>query len=157
MVISYNRLGLLKEATRRYVLGDPLHGPHHWLAVEDAAVELAAELGGDVEVASIFGILHDCRRESSDRDPEHGPRAAELAVELRGRLFDLPNVRMQKLVDALYWHDTGLVVKDVDIMCCWAADRLQLTRVGITPERSYFCDRTWPVVQRMLEMRQMAA
>ena len=156
MAISYDRIGLLQEATRRYTLGDPLHGPAHWLAVEDAAVEMAAELGGDVEVASIFGILHDSMRQSSHDDPEHGARAAELAVELRGRLFDLPNPRFKKLVDALFWHDAGLVSQDLDVSICWAADRLQLPRVGIVPEGSYFCDRTWPLVQRITGERCVA-
>jgi hypothetical protein len=38
-------------------------------------------------------------------------------------------------------------------------DRLQLTRVGITPQEWGFCDRTWPLVQRMLagDLDQVAA
>lgn len=155
--MRYDRLVLLKEATARYTLGDQTHGVDHWLSVEDAAVELAAALGADVEIGSIFGLLHDCCRESSGHDPEHGARAAALAQELNRKLFHLPNARLEKLVDALYWHDAGLVVRDVDVMCCWAADRMQLRRVAIEPERSFFCDRTWPLVQAMLEREQVVA
>ena len=159
MLGTYDRLSLLTEAKAQYTLNDPLHGVEHWLAVEAAGVEIASELDADTEIASIFGLLHDARRQSSDTDPEHGARAAELAVELNGKHYKLPNNRLNKLVDALYWHDAGLVVSDLDIMCCWAADRLQLTRVGITPQEWGFCDRTWLIIQRMMagDIEQVAA
>lgn len=150
MSMRYDRLGLLREATARYTLGDPLHGPDHWLAVEDAAVELAAELGGDAEVGSAFAILHDCCRESSWHDPEHGARAAALAMELNHRFFALPNTRLNKLLYALEFHDAGLVSLDLNVSVCWAADRIELRRVGIEPSREFFCPTTWPLVERML-------
>lgn len=101
MLGTYDRLSLLTEAKAQYTLNDPLHGVEHWLAVEAAGVEIASELEADTEIASIFGLLHDARRQSSDTDPEHGARAAELAVELNGKHYKLPNNRLNKLVDAL--------------------------------------------------------
>ncbi|GAA4454306.1 hypothetical protein [Novipirellula rosea] len=38
---------------------------------------------------SLFAVLHDSRNINEGTDPEHGPRADEFAVELRGNLFEL--------------------------------------------------------------------
>lgn len=157
MLGTYDRLGLLEIAQGSYTLGDPIHGVEHWLAVEEAAVEMAYELGADVEIASMFGLLHDCLRQNSWHDPEHGLRAARLAAEINADVLGLPRVRLQKLTYAVQHHDAGMVSDDIDVSTCWAADRRQLRRVGVEPSRQFFCDRTWPIVQRMLAREVQAA
>ena len=90
MLGTYDRLSLLTGAKAQYTLNDPLHGVEHWLAVEAAGVEIASELDADTEIASIFGLIHDCRRQSSDADPEHGARAAELTHQNAQAIPALP-------------------------------------------------------------------
>src|SRR4029077_8472868 len=66
------------------------HGVAHWARVLENGLRLAGETGANIEVVSLFAILHDSRRVSEATDPDHGPRAAKFAGTLRGPLFDLP-------------------------------------------------------------------
>src|SRR3954453_2622484 len=59
------------------------HGVAHWARVLENGVRLAEETGADVVIVRLFAILHDCRRVNEATDPDHGPRAAEYARELR--------------------------------------------------------------------------
>src|SRR5262249_19439741 len=65
------------------------HGVAHWARVLENGLRLAGETGANVEVVQLFAILHDARRVNEGSDPDHGPRAAAYALELRGLLFDL--------------------------------------------------------------------
>jgi uncharacterized protein len=115
---------------------------------------LAEELEVDRSFVAVFALLHDCRRENEWEDPRHGARAADVAREINGRFFDFEPGRLTRLAEALHWHDAGKVHSDIDISCCWAADRIELRRVGIEPAKWGFCERTWPVAQRMLSKRK---
>src|SRR5262245_8323225 len=78
----------------------PWHGDHglaHWARVLQNGLRLAEESGADVDVVTLFAVLHDSRRVNEWSDPEHGPRAAEFAETLRGRLFDLPDREFRRL------------------------------------------------------------
>ena len=88
---------------------------------------------------SLFAVLHDSRRVSEATDPDHGPRAAEFARSLRGRLFDLPDHEFRLLHRACAGHTHERTHPDVTIQTCWDADRLDLGRVGITPHPSRLC------------------
>jgi uncharacterized protein len=118
-----------------FALGeDSFHGPEHWRNVYANAMELARDTDGtEVEVVRLFAILHDARRVNEDSDPDHGPRAADLAAELCGTLFDLDDARLAVLCEACVDHDRGKVSDDATIGVCWDADRLDLPRVGIIP------------------------
>lgn len=143
--------GLLREAEARFVLGaSSIHGPAHWKAVLANGILLTDALAADRALAVVFSLLHDCRRENEWRDPRHGARAVEVAEGLNGKLFDFSPERFDRLSEALRWHDAGHVHSDIDISCCWAADRIELRRVGIEPAKWGFCDRTWPIVQKIL-------
>jgi hypothetical protein len=74
----------------------------------------------------------------------------DVAREINGRFFDFEPDRLTRLTEALHWHDAGRVHWDIDISCCWAADRIELRRVGIEPAKWGFCDQTWPIAQRIL-------
>lgn len=113
------------------------HGVAHWARVLENGLRLAGETGAIVEVVRLFAVLHDSRRINEHFDPDHGPRAAEFAGTLRGRLFDLPEPEFRLLHRACAGHTHERTHPDVTIQTCWDADRLDLGRVGITPDPGY--------------------
>jgi uncharacterized protein len=116
---------------------DGHHGVAHWARVLENGLRLAGETGADVEVVGLFAVLHDSRRVSEGTDPDHGPRASELARTLRGRLFELPDHEFRLLHRACAGHTHERTHPDATIQTCWDADRLDLGRVGITPDPRY--------------------
>ena len=127
--------GLWAVAESEFRLGaNSVHGPDHWRRVEQNATLLAAETGADLLVVCLFAVLHDARRQGESTDAGHGPRAAAWAGELRGEYFELDDDRFELLVYACAWHDAGQVSSDPTVGTCWDADRLDLPRVGITPD-----------------------
>ena len=115
------------------------HGVAHWARVLENGLRLAGETGANLEVVRLFAILHDSRRINEGSDPDHGPRAAEFARTLRGRLFDLPEPEFRRLHRACAGHTHERTHPDVTTRTCWDADRLDLGRVGTTPHPSYLC------------------
>ncbi len=131
---------VLKTILADYVL--PLNGDHgvaHWARVLENGLRLAEETGANIEVVQLFAVLHDSRRQNEVTDPEHGPRAAEFAVELRGRAFALDDHEFRLLHQACHGHTHQRTHPDVTIQTCWDSDRLDLGRVGITPHPSRLC------------------
>jgi uncharacterized protein len=111
-----------------------LHGPEHWLRVMALGAQLCLETpGADPHVVDLFAALHDTQRLNDGYDPDHGRRAADLALRLRGDIFDATEEQMYLLLRALTEHADGFVTSDLTIGCCWDADRLDLPRVGIQP------------------------
>jgi uncharacterized protein len=115
------------------------HGVAHWARVLENGLRLAEETDALVEVVRLFAVLHDSRRINEGTDPDHGPRAAEFARTLRGRLFDLPEHEFLLLHRACAGHTHERTHPDVTIQTCWDADRLDLGRVGITPHPNRLC------------------
>jgi uncharacterized protein len=115
------------------------HGIAHWARVLENGLRLAGETGANVEIVQLFAVLHDSRRVNEATDPDHGPRAAEFARTLLGRLFDLPDHEFRLLHRACAGHTHERTHPDVTIQTCWDADRLDLGRVGITPHPSRLC------------------
>jgi uncharacterized protein len=101
--------------------------------VEAVGLELCAETGGDETVVRLFAILHDSCRENDGKDPDHGPRAADLLAELAEELRALDADRLVLLEQAIRHHTEGHVSADPTIGTCWDADRLDLGRVGTQP------------------------
>lgn len=116
-----------------------IHGVVHWARVFENGVRLATETGANVEVVKLFAVLHDSKRFNDGHDPDHGPRAAQFAAELRGKTFDLPDHEFKLLCHACEGHTHELTHPDVTIQTCWDSDRLDLGRVGITPHPSRLC------------------
>jgi uncharacterized protein len=112
------------------------HGVAHWARVFEIGLRLSEETGANVEVVRLFALLHDSRRVNEGDDPDHGPRAAEFARLLRGRLFELPDPEFGLLHRACSGHTHERTHPDATIQTCWDADRLDLGRVGITPHPS---------------------
>ncbi|WP_406694432.1 hypothetical protein V5E97_25490 [Singulisphaera sp. Ch08] len=131
---------ILREVLDDYALPwDGDHGIAHWARVLENGLKLASETGADLEIVSLFAVLHDSRRINEFTDPDHGPRAAEFARTLQGRHFDLSSHRFQLLHRACSGHTHERTHPDVTIQTCWDSDRLDLGRVGITPHPSRLC------------------
>ncbi len=135
-----SRASLLLDSILSHSTGKDsrIHGPTHWAGVAAAGhtlCELTPE--ADRELVLYFAMLHDSMRETDGLDPDHGARAAELAERLHesGDL-DLAEDRLATLEEALTYHDKGQTSADPTIGACWDSDRLNLWRVGITPEAS---------------------
>ena len=118
------------------------HGIAHWARVLENGLRVAEETGADVEIVTLFALLHDSRRVNEHNDPDHGPRAAEFAGTLRGRLFELADPQFLLLHRACSGHTHERTHSDTTIQTCWDADRLDLGRVGITPDPSWLCTET---------------
>lgn len=119
---------------------DGSHGVAHWARVLENGRRLAKETGAILAVVELFAVLHDSRRISEGSDPDHGPRAAEFAEELRAvRLFELSDDAFLLLHRACAGHTHERTHPDVTIQTCWDADRLDLGRVGITPDPRLLC------------------
>jgi uncharacterized protein len=113
---------------------DGEHGVAHWARVLENGHRLAEESGAVLEVVQLFAVLHDCRRRNEGDDPNHGPRAAKLARSLRGEVFELSDREFRMLHRACAGHTHERTHPDETIQTCWDADRLDLGRVGITPD-----------------------
>jgi Predicted HD superfamily hydrolase len=135
---SFQRSFVLAEAKKVFVQDSSWtqHGPSHWLQVEKNAVMLGEHTPGcDLEVARLFALLHDCKRQNEGRDPDHGARAADFAQELFDKgMLHLNHGRLSTLKFAMIHHNGGQVSDDPTIGVCWDADRLDLPRVGTTPD-----------------------
>jgi uncharacterized protein len=126
---------IAEEATNS---GSRIHGPDHWWRVHQNGAHLASlTAGADAEVTGLFALFHDVMRENDGHDPEHGPRAADLALRL-SPLLGITDQQFGLLAIACENHDRGLTSDEPTIGCCWDADRLDLPRVGTTPRLQFF-------------------
>lgn len=114
-------------------LESPLHGPKHWDAVARNGERLAIATGANVLVTQLFAYFHDLCRIDDGNDSDHGRRAAKLAMELRFKLFkSLTTQEFTLLQTACEGHTVLRRYGDATIDTCFDADRLDLTRLGIT-------------------------
>ena len=130
-----SRFAKIWEYVATHFQGDDysLHGIDHWRRVHRNARILQTRTGADRKVIELFAAFHDSCRVNECTDPGHGGRGAELARQLRGRLFDLSDEQFDQLHFACTWHTDELFHEDVTIATCWDADRLDLGRVGVSP------------------------
>ena len=113
------------------------HGIPHWARVRANGLMLAPETGANMHVVELFAFFHDARRLNEHEDEGHGGRGAALARQLRGRFFDATDAEMDLLQYACDFHSDGMKTGDATVLTCWDADRLDLGRVGITPNPRY--------------------
>lgn len=112
------------------------------MRVRRNGLHLAQLNGANSQVVEYFAFLHDACRESDGQDAMHGPRAAEFACTIRVRHIDLDDREFSLLTDAIAGHTHGHDHEDVTVRTCWDADRLDLARVGITPDPLRLCTNT---------------
>lgn len=115
-----------------------VHGDQHWRAVAEVGLRLLPETRkADGIVVFLFSLFHDSMRENENTDPEHGARGGELARELHGRLYALPEPRLDLLVRACGEHTDARFSDDPTLGVCFDSDRLNLWRVGKVPEAKF--------------------
>ncbi len=114
-----------------------IHGPGHWARVERNGLLIIAENGGDPDILRLFALFHDSRRINDHIDPGHGARGARFAESLRGELSSISDEGFDLLCEACEGHTDVIHHADPTIQACWDADRLDLPRVGISPDSKY--------------------
>lgn len=129
----------IKEfAIKDWTLGET-HGISHWQRVERNGILLSMDNGRlckdvKIKVVRAFAYLHDKCRIDDWQDLEHGARAAEMIPEIRGTILkELTDEEVALLEKACRHHTTARNTGDITVDICFDADRLDLDRVGITP------------------------
>ena len=131
---------LIKAIRHEYRLDwHGIHGVAHWARVRDIGLRLAEKTGANPLVVELFAFLHDSRRWDDGYDPEHGNRAADFALTLRGKTIHLADEEFELLSHACRQHTFGHVEGDITVLTCWDADRLDLGRVGTMPRPDKLC------------------
>ena len=114
------------------------HGPSHWGRVFTNGLKIADHTAGvDLEVLELFALLHDSCRINDNNDPFHGKRAVIYAESLRDDCFSLSDDQFKVFSHACEYHTSGRGHENVTTAVCWDSDRLDLARVGITPDPAY--------------------
>ncbi len=116
-----------------------IHGAPHWARVRQNGLLLLQRTGANRKVIELFAFLHDVERLNDGSDPDHGSRAADLAIELSGTLIDVDDYELKLLTKACQGHSDGQTKSDITVMTCWDADRLDLGRIGIRPMADRLC------------------
>ena len=100
---------------------------------------LAKQTKADIEVVNLFAYLHDAKRENEDDDLEHAKRAGIFVKELYNKkLFCVSKGQLDKLSFACEHHSNSNVKSDdITVQTCWDADRLDLYRIGIIPDKLF--------------------
>ena len=127
-------------ALRDFVLANRIfdsefHGLAHWHQVESNGLLLTPATGADAVVVRLFALFHDCQRQNDGADACHGPRGAVFAGKCfrEGRL-GITLEQFSKLSHACAFHTEEERSGDATIDTCYDADRLDLGRVGISPD-----------------------
>ncbi len=128
-----------------------IHGIGHWDRVAKYAEDLST-VDVDLLVVKAFAYVHDVERENDGYDLLHGPRAAALVDNIRDtELAFLNDDEVRQLKEACELHTTTLRTEDATVNACFDADRLDLGRVGITPNP----DKMATVQGRIIAERMM--
>lgn len=115
---------------------DGIHGRRHWASVTRNAQRIVKADGGDLAVATCFGMLHDCCRLTDGNDRKHGYRASELMLRIN---LGLNPKQLRLLFLAIRSHSEAQVSTEPTVGACWDADRLDLPRIG-TAEDPFYVD-----------------
>lgn len=116
-----------------------IHGLSHWQRVERNGIILSTENGSirkdiNIKVVRFFAYLHDKCRLNDWADWEHGARSADMLLSIRNTILkDLTDEEVSLLEKACRYHTTEHLTGIPTVDVCFDADRLDLGRVGITP------------------------
>lgn len=126
------------QQTREYVLAHKnvggVHGIDHWDRVYENGQNLITTEVKPL-VVGLFAYLHDSCRINDGEDLGHGERAVDFISSLRDTLLkDVSDEDIQLLKTACRLHTVTISTGDPTIDACFDADRLDLWRVGITPD-----------------------
>ncbi len=118
-----------------------IHGITHWARVLHIGLYLAKMNGANPKVVQLFALFHDSKRMTEGGDPDHGPRAAQFVMSLHERLFKLGGNELHLLVEACRNHTSSADHENMTVKTCFDADRLDLGRVGIRPDKLLLCTK----------------
>ncbi|MBR4160353.1 MAG: hypothetical protein IKT87_01550 [Bacteroidaceae bacterium] len=114
------------------------HGISHWQRVERNGILLARYSNNpdiNLRVVRCFAYLHDKWRKDDGWDLLHGPRAAQMIPSIRHTILShLTDHEVHLLQQACELHTSTHRTGNATIDTCFDADRLDLDRVGITPD-----------------------
>jgi uncharacterized protein len=131
---------LISKVLDSYPLStDGIHGISHWERVRENGLRLAELTGAHKPVVELFALFHDSQRINDGKDWKHGLRGAQFAETLKGNFFHLPENLFTLLYTACEKHTSNPTHEDITIQTCFDADRLDLGRVGITPDPALLC------------------
>ena len=131
---------LIQSILERYALPlEGIHGVPHWARVLENGRRLSVITGAQRDIVELFAVFHDSQRINEGVDDGHGRRGSELARDLRGVLYELDDRAFELLIQACDFHTEGYLDGDVTLRTCWDADRLDLSRVGISPRAEKLC------------------
>lgn len=135
--VNNDLLDIIKSQFKLDIHGD--HGISHWERVEKIGLYLAKETKADTEVVKLFALLHDSKRENEDKYPEHGLRAAKFAQELyEQEKLSISKHQLRLLITACRKHSNPHAKSSsITVQTCWDSDRLDLWRLGITPDAKF--------------------
>ncbi len=109
------------------------HHLRHWVRVHQFGNLIGLAEGADMEVVSYFAFLHDAARNDDTHDRLHGQRMANLLKQRDSLLENLTKSQRSILITAIAGHSAGTTSSEPTIGTCWDADRMDLSRLGITP------------------------
>ena len=113
------------------------HGVWHWDRVYENGMKLLTPEVNPL-VVGLFAYLHDSCRRNDGRDPMHGPRAAKFIDTIRtSQLAGMTDEEIGLLKEACRLHTSAHKTGNPTIDACFDADRLDLWRVGITPDPNH--------------------
>lgn len=127
----------IAQAQRTPAQLNTIHGLRHWKHVEQYGLSMAEQDSRiNKTVVRLFACFHDCKRISDGRDLQHGPRAAAFLDEIRENILSwLSDEEFRQLREAVQQHTfQNVSTGDVTIDTCIDADRLDLGRIGMTPD-----------------------
>jgi uncharacterized protein len=116
-----------------------IHGAPHWGRVRVNGLSLARCNGARMDVVEWFALLHDSQRRHDGIDRHHGARAAAFIRSINDAYLRLEPEGCDMLEYACRHHSEGLTEAHVTVQTCWDADRLDLGRVGFTPNPRRLC------------------
>lgn len=116
---------------------EQIYGREHSKRVFQNGLILSASTGANVKVVQLFAMFHDIRRHNDGHDPDHGKRASDLLRTIRRNTpttpTDLNDTEFEELCSACENHTSLHKTGNITVDTCFDADRLDLTRIGITP------------------------
>ena len=129
-----------------------IHGISHWDRVARNADALSTS---DVDslVVKAFAYIHDVERINEGDDWQHGPRAALFVDEIRSSVLSFLNdLEIEQLKEACRLHTLRHKTEDTTVNACFDADRLDLGRVGITPNPDKMATETGRLLAEKLAL-----
>ena len=114
---------------------DGIHGIRHWERVYRIGSVLSNRTVADLQVVQAFAWVHDARRYTDGSDPGHGKRGAIFARQVNDRFLHFTQNQLNVLCMACTIHSGGDTTEDPTVGTCWDADRLDLARLSIEPEK----------------------